>query len=323
MLLRLLPLIRFPLFQTLLPSPRPGRLPPMPGRSLPMPGQVPPNPGRLPPMPGRLPASPPPEMSPGSVVGRLPPMPGLFPPLPGRSPPGRPAFPPGRVPIVPGSVVGRLAGADPPPRLPGRVVGRFPRPGREPPGPCGCGNDGRVVAPRLGRPRGEAPGAGRVLPKPGSGAGRVANPPPGRLAAPPMPGRPTEPPGRVRPPAPAPGSVPTPEGVPGRLVVRVPPGRVVPSPGRGICGDGRAGRDMPPAFGSDGRERLGRCAEPTVGRWNCGICAAGIAGRDAICGPCTLGLAICGRGAAAGRDMPPAGRGAPPPPPARPTDGRA
>jgi len=70
-----------------------------------------------------------------------------------------------------------------------------------------------------------------------------------------------------------------------------------------------------PALGNEGRARFGRCIEPTLGRWNCGVCgracgiwgrACGIAGR--VCGICGLacGIAgrawgICGRAAWAGR----------------------
>jgi len=131
-------------------SSNPGR-PPAPGR-LPGPGR-PPVPGRST-LPGSVTGRSSPRKSPTSPGdGRLPP-PGRFPPAPGRLPPpgrgidGR-SFPPrsgklGRLggPPPPG---GRKSGRCPPGRvLPGSVVGRFGRFGRE-----GGVGDGR--SPLLGR----------------------------------------------------------------------------------------------------------------------------------------------------------------------------
>ena len=109
------------------------------------------------------------------------------------------------------------------------------------------------------------------------------------------------------------------------------------------------GRDI--ALGSDGRARLGRCCDPTLGRWKLGVCgramppmppgipagrcavgmfgrAVGIFGRAVgmfgrAVGICGRGVGICGLACGAGRDIaglppPPA----PPTPPARPIDGR-
>jgi hypothetical protein len=95
-----------------------------------------------------------------------------------------------------------------------------------------------------------------------------------------------------------------------------------------------------PAFGSDGLAMLGRCIEPTLGRWKLGICtfgrcmfgrcmfgmdglacgiwglACGMLGRawGRACGMDGLACGICGRAAACPWF---------PPPPARPTEGRA
>ena len=90
-----------------------------------------------------------------------------------------------------------------------------------------------------------------------------------------------------------------------------------------------------PAFGSDGLAMLGRCIEPTLGRWKLGVCtfgrcmfgidglacgiwglACGMLGRawGRACGMDGLACGICGRAAACPWF---------PPPPARPTEGRA
>ena len=132
-----------------------------------------------------------------------------------------------------------------------------------------------------------------------------------------------------------------------------PPGRIAPNPGRELMpgiGPVTCGRDA--ALGSDGRARLGRCCDPTLGRWKLGVCgramppmppgipagrcavgmfgrAVGMFGRAVgICGRavglCGRGVGICGLACGAGRDIaglpPPAPP--PPPPPARPIDGR-
>jgi hypothetical protein len=259
--------------------------------------------GRLTPTPG---LSPGPRL-PGSVVGRLPLTPGRSPPSPGRSPPspGRSPPSPGRSPPSPGRSPPR-PGRFPPARSPGAgagllTPGRPPPPGNPP--PPGWGNDGRLTAPRPGR------GPGRVMPPgrppPGAGAGigvgRVAKPPPGRLALP--------------------GPIPP------------PPGWMPPSPGR-TAGAGATGRCTAPAFGSAGRARFGRCIAPTLGRWKFGVwgraAAAGICGL--AIGACGRAAGICGRatgicGRAIGAWCAGAGRAwawaaGPPPPPTRPTDGR-
>lgn len=102
---------------------------------------------------------------------------------------------------------------------------------------------------------------------------------------------------------------------------------------------GPAGCGRATAFGSDGRDMFGRWGPPRLGRWKLGVwgramppgrpppgmgrCTFGMLGLAVGMG---LGAGICGRAAPAGR---PAGMGraiagrAPPPPPARPTDGRA
>ena len=105
------------------------------------------------------------------------------------------------------------------------------------------------------------------------------------------------------------------------------------------------GRDA--ALGSDGRARLGRCCDPTLGRWKLGVCGRAMppippgipAGRCAVgmfgravgmlgraVGICGRGVGICGLACGAGRDIaglpPPAPPPPPPPPPARPIDGR-
>jgi hypothetical protein len=120
-------------------------------------------------------------------------------------------------------------------------------------------------------------------------------------------------------------------------------------PGRGIGAGpvGRAGMAgrvaATPAFGSEGRAKLGRCIAPTFGRWKFGVCmfgccTFGIDGRDwglawgmlgracgiwgLACGICGLACGIWGRAwGACGRAI--AGAWCPPPPPARPTEGRA
>jgi hypothetical protein len=96
-----------------------------------------------------------------------------------------------------------------------------------------------------------------------------------------------------------------------------PPGRIAPSPGRepmpGI-GPVTCGRDI--ALGSDGRARLGRCCDPTLGRWKLGVCGRAMppmppgipAGRCAVgmfgravgmfgraVGICGRAVGICGR----------------------------
>ncbi len=108
------------------------------------------------------------------------------------------------------------------------------------------------------------------------------------------------------------------------------------------------GRDI--ALGSDGRARLGRCCDPTLGRWKLGVCgramppmppgipagrcavgmfgrAVGMLGRAVgICGRavgiCGRGVGICGLACGAGRDIAGLPPPAPPTPPARPIDGR-
>jgi hypothetical protein len=108
------------------------------------------------------------------------------------------------------------------------------------------------------------------------------------------------------------------------------------------------GRDI--ALGSDGRARLGRCCDPTLGRWKLGVCgramppmppgipagrcavgmfgrAVGIFGRAVgmfgrAVGICGRGVGICGLACGAGRDIAGLPPPAPPTPPARPIDGR-
>ncbi len=115
------------------------------------------------------------------------------------------------------------------------------------------------------------------------------------------------------------------------------------------------GRDV--ALGSDGRARLGRCCDPTLGRWKLGVCgramppmppgipagrcavgmfgrAVGIFGRAVgmfgravgmfgrAVGICGRGVGICGLACGAGRDIAGLPPPAPPTPPARPIDGR-
>lgn len=157
--------------------------------------------------------------------------------------------------------------------------------------------------------------------------GRVAKPPPGRLAAP---GKGE---GRVRPLGPpTPGMPPPGEGIGDGLVVATPPepvgGRSEPTPGRvwnegrvegeGVAIDGMLGRVV--ALGSDGRERFGRCRSP-LGRWNDGrwndgdgrVIACGRLlvpcgrempgpGEGRVCGTCGRAMAEgCGRGEGIGR----------------------
>jgi len=142
-----------------------------------------------------------------------------------------------------------------------------------------------------------------------------------------------------------------PPPLPGRpgMAAAPPPGRIAPNPGRELMpgiGPVTCGRDA--ALGSDGRARLGRCCDPTLGRWKLGVCgramppmppgipagrcAVGMFGRPAgmfgrAVGICGRGVGICGLACGAGRDIaglppPPPPPPPPAPPPARPIDGR-
>ena len=176
-------------------------------------------------------------MLPGRVVGRF-----RFPRF-GRSPP-----PPGRLPMLPGKVVGRFTfprlGRSPPPpgrlpMLPGKVVGRFtfPRFGRSPPPP------------------------GRLPMLPGSVDGRFTFPRFGRLppAIPPLGNE-----GRLT------GFTLLGGRTDGRFATAEPPGRVV---GRDTFGRPPPDGEKPPP---DGREiLLGRETLAIEGRFGLGREAAG------------------------------------------------